>query len=297
MPSSTRASRLQTAVENIQPNSHVCLIYRNQDEQFESALPFIKAGIMRGEQTVYITDDNLSKAVKQAMLDYGLDLENDLASGKLIMAGKKESYLRDGHFDPDAMLGFLAQSVEQAERLGFSSLRVTGEMTWALGSNPGNERLLEYEAKLNMFFVKHNCSAICQYNIERFSPETIRDVLYTHPIAIIGGVVCKNFYYKPPEEFLASPPNPKIEVDRMIGSIYEFEQRERELLESRAQLELLNEQLESEVIRRTDYLEKQSQALRELNRQMVGREYRIRELVRENEQLNSRIDQLMELQS
>lgn len=294
LPSTT--SRLKDAVENIQPHSHVCLIYSSPEEQFSAAVPFIKAGLVQGDQTVYITDDNPFEEVKRVMLSYGLDLENDLSRGKLIMAGKQESYLKDGLFDPDAMIDFLSQAVNNAEESGYKSLRVTGEMTWALGPDPGNERLIEYEAKLNPFFLSHNCSAICQYNMERFSAEIIRDVLYTHPIAIVGGVVCQNFYYKPAEEMLASPSQPQLEVKRMIDNIYNFEQRERDILESRYQLELLNERLESEVRKRTEHLEKQSQSLKELNRQMVGREYRIRELERENGQLNHRIDQLMEPQ-
>jgi PAS domain S-box-containing protein len=52
----------------------------------------------------------------------------------------------------------------------------------------------------------------------------------------------------------------------------------------------LNAELEEKVRRRTAELERKNAALKELNRNLVGREYRIRELERENQILRQRLE-------
>ncbi len=72
-------------------------------------------------------------------------------------------------------------------------------MTWALGPEVGNERLIEYAALLNDFLKTHRAVILCQYNRHRFDTAIIHDVLRTHPVAILGEQVCPNPYYEPPE--------------------------------------------------------------------------------------------------
>jgi hypothetical protein len=103
-----------------------------------------------------------------------------------VLTTKRDSYLQAGRFDPDGMISTLIAMTEQAVADSCLGLRVTGEMTWALGPEIGCERLIEYETKLNRFFPGSRAHALCQYNRARFAPEVIRDVLRTHPIAVIG---------------------------------------------------------------------------------------------------------------
>jgi PAS domain S-box-containing protein len=100
------------------------------------------------------------------------------------------------------MIRFLTEGTYEAKKAGFGAFRFAGEMTWALGGHPGTKLLIEYEAKLNRFLGDHDALGICQYDRARFSPEIIRDVIRTHPIVVYGGLVCKNPYYAPPDQFL-----------------------------------------------------------------------------------------------
>jgi PAS domain S-box-containing protein len=101
-------------------------------------------------------------------------------------------------------------------------------MTWALGGDPGTERLIEYEARLNRFFTEYDAVCICQYNNRRFSSEIILQVLRTHPVVIYGGHVCKNPYFIPPNEFL-KPNQEKAEIQRWLDNIQRYENIERAL--------------------------------------------------------------------
>ncbi|MDD2922985.1 MAG: MEDS domain-containing protein, partial [Anaerolineales bacterium] len=231
---------LTNALARLKTGDHLCLIYETRKEQFAAAAPFMRIGLERGEQCIYIADENTARAVTNALRADGVNTKAALASGALTIVSKRETYLKDGYFDPDAMIRFLEESVNRAKAEGYSALRVTGEMTWALGGDLGAERLIEYEAKLNFFIPKHNALAICQYSRKRFNSAVILDVLRTHPLVIYGGAVCRNPHYIPPEELLGEK-NETQEVERMLKNLRESEKAEKSLQTSEERYRALAE--------------------------------------------------------
>lgn len=212
--------RFTRAIEDLQVHDHLCLIYETHEEQMAAAVPFIKVGIEQGDQCIYIADDNDAESVKQAMQESGIDVKKAMASGALAVVTKHEAYLKQGYFDPDWMIGFLRQATSSALKNGYRALRATGEMTWIFGGEPGVDRLIEYEAKLNYFFPENEALAICQYNRNRFTPQIINNVIYTHPLVIYGTSVCENPYYIPPDEFLSVETDKEaVEADRLLQNI------------------------------------------------------------------------------
>ncbi|MCC6553325.1 MAG: MEDS domain-containing protein [Polyangiaceae bacterium] len=193
---------LEREISRVTAGSHLCLVYESVEEQLAAVVPFIKAGLARGERCVYIADDRSVAEIHLALSQAGVDVARELSRGALSILTKREAYLRSGTFDPDAMIAFLRASMEQAVADGFTGLCATGEMTWALGPEIGNERLIEYENLLNQFFPGSRAHAVCQYNRHRFRPDIIRDVLRTHPVAVVGGLVCPNVFYEPPDMLL-----------------------------------------------------------------------------------------------
>lgn len=216
---------LLKAIEGLGFHDHLCLIYESPEEQFAAVVPFVRGGLERGEKCVYVADDNTSTEVLEQMKKGGVDVARALESGALSVITKKEAYLKQGYFDPDWMIQFLKEATDDAKAEGYSGLRVTGEMTWMLGGDPGSERLIEYEAKLNYFFPENDALAICQYNIGRFSPQIIMDVIRTHPMVIYRGQVCRNLYYISPDEMLL-PNQGYLEVSRLLYNILERERLE-----------------------------------------------------------------------
>jgi PAS domain S-box-containing protein len=104
-----------------------------------------------------------------------------------------------GEFVPQAMIDLIRQAETEALTDGFSGLRLTGEMTWCFGPEPGCDRLIEYEALLNHLPRSGKSVILCQYHHSRFGVPCIHDVLRTHPVAILGDQVCPNPYYESPE--------------------------------------------------------------------------------------------------
>jgi signal transduction histidine kinase len=211
-------------------HDHLALIYENQDEQLDIVVPFLRLGLERGEKAVYIHDDNTAETVIAAMERHGIDVAAATDAGALVILTKRDAYLRNGDFDPEWMIGFLAEVVENAKAEGFSAVRTSGEMTWALGpaGNPGS-RLIEYECKVDRFFPEYDMGGLCQYNRRRFRPETLMHVIHAHPRLVIRGDVCENPYYIAPEILLGQKSETDDPVRRLLESMAENTRLRRQL--------------------------------------------------------------------
>jgi hypothetical protein len=75
-------------------------------------------------------------------------------------------------------------------------------MDWAVEGRNVLLDLMEFEARVNEIWSRHDDIVICVYDLRKFGGETIVDVLRTHPLVIIGGILHRNPYYIPPEQFL-----------------------------------------------------------------------------------------------
>ena len=180
------------------------------------------------EKVFYIIDERTSDTIIGYLRNEGVDVDSVLSSGQLSLFTRDDAYMRGGCFNPDAMIELLKSETARALEEGYSALRVTGEMTWALRGLPGSERLMEYEAKLNTFFPGSHALAVCQYDRRRFAPSVILDVLSTHPIAIVGTEVYDNFYYISPEDFLTDDVH-SAELECRLRNLVERKKVETEL--------------------------------------------------------------------
>lgn len=223
-------SQPQSTLESCAPHDHICLIYDSPEEQLAVAVPFMRFGLERGEKCLYIADDNTPDVILSALREGGVNVESATASGALTVVTKREAYLRNGDFDPSWMIGFLSNCIEEAESAGFTSFRVTGETTWALGEGRDSlGQLIDYECRLNDFFPNHNVLAICQYNRQRFRPETLLHVIHTHPLVIHKGYVCENPHFIPPEAFDIQSRDAAAEVRRLLAGMTERARLKQEI--------------------------------------------------------------------
>ena len=221
---------LENAMRDVKVHDHLCLIYESPEEQLGAAIPYVAQGIAKGERVIYVTDETSIDTICDAVQARGVDVRGALSGGALEFVTSRDAYLRDGYFTPEGMIAHLSEHEQRAKADGFSALRVTAEMTWALGNEEGVERILEYESLVNRFFQKRESSAICQYNRQRFPAKIIRGIIHTHPLVVHGSVVCRNHFYIPPEEYLAQcgPQRAEAEVARMLNQLVSLERSELE---------------------------------------------------------------------
>ncbi len=221
----TSIEELNNKLLRLEPGDHMCCLYETEEEHRRLLTPYLQQGLDNDQKVIYITDARTG----QQVLDYlGGEVEELTGSGRLQLAAASDSYLRDGVFDPDRMIELLDREASRALKDGYTALRVTGEMSWALRGDPGSERLIEYETKLNDFLPGKPITALCQYDRRRFGADVLRDVLRTHPIVVVGLEVYENFYFIPPSE-LAKNPESDAELGHWIKNLQLHKQQQERI--------------------------------------------------------------------
>lgn len=191
-------------IMDLKAGDHVCQLYRTEEEHKGIITHFLRRGLENGEKVLYIVDSHTVETILGYLREDGLDVEPYSKRGQLVFLTVSEAYMKEGVFDPDSMSALLESETKRAVSEGYAALRVTGEMTWALRGLSGFKNIIEYEAKLNNFFSNSKCLALCQYDMQRFNPVFLLNVLRTHPIAVVGMEIFENFYYVPPDELLSN---------------------------------------------------------------------------------------------
>jgi PAS domain S-box-containing protein len=214
-------------LENLPPGSHVCPIYSTPADMQRMLVSYFRAGIVRGEQCLYIANE----ASVDDLRAQGIGSADDLARGVLIPVTARESYLRNGRFDPDEMFAFWTERLAAARAAGYVGLRVTGDPSWALGSDIGSELLIEYEARLNGFVHSTGIRAMCLYDWRRWQPSVLRDVLRTHPLAIIDLRLHNNPYYEPADVVLGEGDVEGARLNWMVTQLQSLTRRDTALVD------------------------------------------------------------------
>jgi len=200
-------------------NDHFALIYERREEKLDAIGPFLGQGLERGERCMCVLDQLTEEEVTGAIRRAGVDVEAAIESGALTFHTVEETYLGDGSFDPDEMIDLYVEYIEEAldEYAGF---RVAAETTWLQEKAITVDQFMEYEAKINGLFDDRDCLALCMYDRAAFAPETVRDIIRTHPNLIYDGTVCNNLYYTPPEEYFDKN-SARSDVEQMLGTLVE----------------------------------------------------------------------------
>ena len=193
------------AIQKMQPGDHYCGIYRTDEDHRAMIVDFVKDGIARHEKIVYLVHIRTAEQLREMLSAAGIDAAALVDAGQLVILTANEAYLKDGQFDPDKMIALLEEETDTALAEGYAALRATGEMTWALAGEPGSERLVEYESRVNELFNRSKkCYGLCQYDRRRFDAEMLVDIVQVHPNVLYGkeGLDNRRMYFVPPQKFL-----------------------------------------------------------------------------------------------
>ena len=139
--------------------THLCHLYRGEQELFSAAIPFIRAGLENHERCLWVTSD---PAVLRRRMGGG--------------DGELEALFDSGHIDivhQRAWHGNASLRCLEAVAAGYRGLRVASDMA-CLGDEPLAGQIV----------------ALCSYPIEGCSSRDLLDLLHAHPRALVrdGGV-------------------------------------------------------------------------------------------------------------
>lgn len=241
-PSAPGVEPMQSDFHEVAPASHdhthLALIYETRDELFANVVPFLQAGLERGEQCLYIADETPISAVVEALETAGIDADAAREAGNLSVLSPSETYGEASEFDPAAMVERWEDHIVAANEEGYEGFRIAGEATWELGTDGLIDGVRDYESQLNECFSREDCLAMCMYDRERFSAAVLDDVLQHHPQVAADGRVMQNVYHVPPDE-----EHPQQTVERKLRTLRERTRAENALEQRTTELQAAHNQL------------------------------------------------------
>lgn len=181
---------------------HVCAFFNSADEEYGVLLPFIRDGIAAGEKAIHVVDQARHTDHLHRLSGAGIDHAAARARGQFELKTSAETYLPDGRFDPDRTLAAFDRLAETGRSAGFGPSRIVCQMGWAAEGGTDLDQLVEFESRVNDVWARHDDAVICVYDLARFGGDTVIDIMRTHPLVIVGGILHQNPYYMQPPEFL-----------------------------------------------------------------------------------------------
>ena len=195
---------------------HVCAFFNSDDEEYRTLLPFIKDGFECGDKAVHVINPGQHHSHLQRLAAAGIDAAAAQHSGQFELRTNTETYLRDGHFDQDRMLEVFEQLASGNTKGGFPLSRIVCHMEWAAESRSHVDDLIEFESRVNDVWRRHDDVVICTYDLAKFGGDTVIDIMRTHPMIIIGGILQHNPFIVPPEEFLSEVRERRARLDARL---------------------------------------------------------------------------------
>ncbi|WP_374010707.1 MEDS domain-containing protein [Leifsonia sp. LS-T14] len=178
---------------------HVCAFVKSEAEADAVLDPFVQGGLDGDDRLLYLVDPAEPAVPLRRVRRLGHDPAALLDEHRLTVLTWAETYLRTGAFDQDDMLGQLDTMLGGP---AVPRIRLLADMGWAAGDPDAAVQLIEFEARANFLHARHQHVVICAYETSRFDGAFIVDILRTHPMVLIGGILQENPFFVPPEEFL-----------------------------------------------------------------------------------------------
>jgi len=194
---------VELAGVNLAGRNHVCAFFNTIDEEHRVLGSFYKDGLDRGEKAAHIVDPANREEHLKRLAGAGIHVQEKMDTGQLEVFPWTDAYVRDRRFDQDAMLATVEKLIQSGAAAGYPLTRLAGHhMDWLFLDKPATYNLVEYEARLNHVLSKYNDPVICNYDPSKFGATVAMDIMRTHPLVIMGGLLRENPFFVPPEQFL-----------------------------------------------------------------------------------------------
>lgn len=183
--------------EDIDRPGHICAFFDSRSQEYDTLLPYFRDGIDAGEQVVNVLD-------RERLSEHGDRLRTvgiEPGEANMSISASEDTYLEHGQFDMERMVNFVRNHLATAYAHG-QRVRTAGWMDWLHREAPGTERMLEYEARMNLLVPDFDCTFMCIYDLSKLDGQAVVDIMATHPYVIMRGKVRQNAFYVPPEEYL-----------------------------------------------------------------------------------------------
>jgi hypothetical protein len=198
----TESHSVQFAGGSLGGQRHICAFFNSIDEEHRVLRSFIKDGFDRGDKAFHLVAPEQREEHLRRLAEAGINVHRAIDTGQLEVRRWQDAYVRGDHFDQNAMLALIEEVLQSADTAGYPLTRLVAHMEWALLDKPGVDNLVEYETRLNYVLPKYDDPVICTYDLSKFPASLVMDIMRTHPVVIIGGILQENPFFVPPDQFL-----------------------------------------------------------------------------------------------
>ena len=164
---------------------HACLVCETDEERWRAALEFTRAGLARGERTLYVARTGGEEEARAR-----LGVLHSVRPDQLVVASAAEAmgYANGSPFDIAARDAIWREQVRAAISDGFTGLSVTGDMAWFGELDVSLEQILDYEHRCTGIVGDLPAAALCVYDRRSFSDRTLAHAGHAHPICRGRGI-------------------------------------------------------------------------------------------------------------
>lgn len=171
---------------------HICAFFHSDEEEYQVLLPFIKSGFECGDKAVHIVNPHQREDHLRRLAAAGIDVAAAQKTGQLDLLINNEAYLRDGRFNQDRMIASFEEIACDNVKREYPINRIVCRMDWAADGS-----------RVNDVWTRSHDAVICTYHLPKFGGDTVIDILRTHPMVIIGGILQQNPFFVRPADFLS----------------------------------------------------------------------------------------------
>ncbi|WP_280537748.1 MEDS domain-containing protein [Halopenitus sp. POP-27] len=195
-----RYESLRAAFDREELGRHLALFYETTDAQLRASAAFIDAALANDQRCLYLADANDPSTIEDALASVGIDVDRRLADGDLEIYPASDLYATDA-FDPERSIDLLADRAQAtADTDRYAGLAVAGENTWSFRTGSEFGEVLEFEVGFDDRCPDLPLTAMCQYDLDRFTNDAIAAAVWTHKRIVYRDTLCENPFYVSPAD-------------------------------------------------------------------------------------------------
>jgi len=172
------------SVDALRPGDHACLTFSDAEERLDIVAAFVADGLAGGDRVMCFTDTIPPDGLLAELAARGVDDAVD----QLTVHGIEETWLSNGGFVASRMIDMLVAQLDRASREGYTGLRLTADMCWAVRPVAPVDQLTVFESQVGRLFSDGRLTAICQYDRQSFDAVTLAFAAAAHPKSVAATV-------------------------------------------------------------------------------------------------------------
>jgi MEDS: MEthanogen/methylotroph, DcmR Sensory domain len=195
---------------DVRSSTHICLPFETNEEKHEATVTFFREGLSRGARCIFTGTKEDFDTLGHGLEELGICTRRATARGALQYRPVEEIYFPDGRFEPPRSLDITDALIDDSIVDGFTGLRLTAELT-RIPVYDEWQKIVWYEAMVNERFARRPIAGLCRYPRHLIPADRVRDLLRTHPVAMVRGEECDNPFYERPEIVLSDDSQTRLD--------------------------------------------------------------------------------------